>query len=51
MPSLRANRRGEAPRGDLGVTMLVLTPTKLDDAQRELLGQLAQLHAAKRAPR
>ena len=23
--------------------MLVLTPTKLDDAQRELLGQLAQL--------
>ena len=43
VPSLRANRRGEAPRGDLGVTMLVLTPTKLDDAQRELLGQLAQL--------
>lgn len=43
VPSLRANRRGETPRGDLGVTLLVQTPTKLDDAQRELLGQLAQL--------
>ena len=43
VPSLRVNRRGETPRGDLGVTLLVQTPTKLDDAQRELLGQLAQL--------
>ncbi len=28
-------------RGDLGVTLVVDTPTKLDDAQRELLAQLA----------
>ncbi len=28
-------------RGDLGVTLIVDTPTKLDDAQRELLAQLA----------
>ncbi len=28
-------------RGDLGVTLLVQTPTKLDDRQRELLRQLA----------
>lgn len=32
-----------AGRGDLGVTVLVQTPTKLDDRQRELLRQLAQL--------
>lgn len=32
--------RGQG-RGDLGVTLLVQTPTKLDDAQRELLRQLA----------
>lgn len=43
VPSLRPNRRGETPRGDLGVTLLVQTPTKLDAAQRELLAQLAQL--------
>lgn len=43
VPSLRPNRRGETTRGDLGVTFLVQTPTKLDAAQRELLGQLAQL--------
>lgn len=43
VPSLRANRRGENPRGDLGVTMLVQTPTKLDAEQRELLAQLAQM--------
>lgn len=29
-------------RGDLGVTLLVQTPTKLDDRQRELLRQLAE---------
>lgn len=43
VPSLRANRRGETPRGDLGITMLVQTPTKLDSQQRDLLAQLAQL--------
>lgn len=43
VPSLRANRRGENPRGDLGITMLVQTPTKLDSQQRDLLAQLAQL--------
>ena len=30
-------------RGDLGVTFIVKTPTKLDDAQRELLRQLAEV--------
>ena len=30
-------------RGDLGVTLLVQTPTKLDDHQRELLRQLAEV--------
>lgn len=30
-------------RGDLGVTLLVQTPTKLDDRQRELLRELAEL--------
>lgn len=29
-------------RGDLGITFLVQTPTKLDDTQRELLRQLAE---------
>ena len=29
-------------RGDLGVTLLVLTPTKLDEHQRDLLRQLAE---------
>lgn len=29
-------------RGDLGITFLVQTPTKLDDQQRELLRQLAE---------
>ena len=29
-------------RGDLGVTLLVETPTKLNDRQRELLRQLAE---------
>ncbi|WP_179756955.1 molecular chaperone DnaJ [Microlunatus parietis] len=36
-PRLRGNGRGE-----LGVTLLVQTPTKLDDSQRELLRQLAE---------
>lgn len=38
IPRLRANGRGE-----LGVTLLVQTPTRLDDEQRELLRQLAEL--------
>lgn len=42
VPSLHPNRRGENPRGELGVTLLVQTPTKLDDHQRELLRQLAE---------
>lgn len=37
VPKLRGGGRGE-----LGVTLLVQTPTKLDDAQRELLRQLAE---------
>lgn len=37
VPRLRA-----AGRGDLGVTLLVQTPESLDDAQRELLRQLAE---------
>ncbi len=42
-PSLRPNRRGEKLRGDLGITFLVQTPTKLSDEQRVLLEQLAEL--------
>ena len=38
VPRLRSNGRGE-----LGVTLLVQTPTRLDDEQRELLRQLAEL--------
>ena len=38
VPRLRANGRGQ-----LGVTLLVQTPTRLDDEQRELLRQLAEL--------
>ena len=42
----QGSRRSEAARGggrgDLGVTLLVQTPTKLDDKQRELLRQLAE---------
>jgi len=33
----------DGARGDLGVTLLVQTPTRLDDAQRALLEQLAEL--------
>jgi molecular chaperone DnaJ len=38
VPRLRSNGRGQ-----LGVTLLVQTPTRLDDEQRELLRQLAEL--------
>ena len=38
VPHLRASGRGQ-----LGVTLLVQTPTRLDDEQRELLRQLAEL--------
>ena len=38
VPRLRSNGRG-----DLGVTLLVQTPTRLDDEQRDLLRQLAEL--------
>ncbi len=38
VPKLRGNGRG-----DLGVTFLVTTPTKLDHEQRELLQQFAEL--------
>lgn len=37
VPRLRGNGRGE-----LGITLLVQTPTKLDDHQRDLLTQLAE---------
>ncbi|MBB1510108.1 molecular chaperone DnaJ [Tessaracoccus sp. MC1756] len=36
-------------RGDLGVTLLVQTPTKLDDHQRELMRQLAEARDELRA--
>ncbi len=38
VPKLRSNGRGQ-----LGVTLLVQTPTRVDDEQRELLRQLAEL--------
>ncbi len=38
VPLLRANGRGQ-----MGVTLLVQTPTRIDDDQRELLRQLAEL--------
>ncbi|RLP10972.1 molecular chaperone DnaJ [Propionibacterium australiense] len=41
VPALRGRDRGR--RGDLGVTVVVETPTRLTDEQRELLGRLAQL--------
>jgi len=40
VPRLRAGGRG-----DLGITLIVDTPTKLDDAQRALLAQLAEARA------
>lgn len=42
VPRLRGTRNGQQTRGDLGVTFMVATPTRLDDAQRELLTQLAE---------
>ena len=38
-----------AGRGDLGVTLLVQTPTGLDDTQRDLLRKLAEARAESRA--
>ena len=38
-----------AGRGDLGVTLLVQTPTGLDDTQRDLLRRLAEARAESRA--
>jgi molecular chaperone DnaJ len=38
VPRLRASGRGQ-----LGITLLVQTPTRIDDEQRELLRQLAEL--------
>jgi molecular chaperone DnaJ len=38
VPRLRASGRGQ-----LGVTLLVQTPSRIDDDQRELLRQLAEL--------
>lgn len=46
VPRLRGRGRGE-----LGVTLLVQTPTKLDDDQRDLLRQLAELRAEEGAER
>ncbi len=44
VPRLRSNGRGQ-----LGVTLLVQTPTRIDDEQRELLRQLAELREETRA--
>lgn len=44
VPRLRASGRGQ-----LGVTLLVQTPTRIDDEQRELLRQLAELREETRA--
>ena len=38
MPKLRGGGRG-----DLGITLLVQTPTKLDEEQRDLLRRFAEL--------
>lgn len=43
IPSLRPDRRGGKPRGDLGITFLVQTPTRLSEEQRDLLVRLAEL--------
>lgn len=40
VPKLRARDAGQ--RGDLGVTLVVRTPTKLDEQQRELIRSLAE---------
>ncbi|WP_316667336.1 molecular chaperone DnaJ [uncultured Propionibacterium sp.] len=41
IPALRGRDRGR--RGELGVTVVIETPTRLNDEQRELLIRLAQL--------
>ncbi|PIF03596.1 MAG: molecular chaperone DnaJ, partial [Propionibacterium sp.] len=43
VPDKGATRLHSSQRGDLHVTLLVQTPTKLDDEQRELLQQLAAM--------
>jgi molecular chaperone DnaJ len=43
VPKLRSHGRG-----DLGVTLLVQTPTKLDDRQRDLLRELAEVREESR---
>lgn len=43
VPKLRGNGRGK-----LGVTLLVLTPTKLDEGQKEALRLLAELRDEER---
>lgn len=42
MPRLQRNGR-DLGRGELGITLMVQTPTKVSDEQRELLRQLADL--------
>ena len=44
VPRLRGSGRGQ-----LGVTLLVQTPTRLDDEQRDLLRQFAELRDETRA--
>ena len=44
VPRLRGSGRGQ-----LGVTLLVQTPTRIDDEQRDLLRQLAELRDETRA--
>lgn len=41
--AVKLRARDGSQRGDLGITLLVQTPTRLDDQQRELLRQLAEL--------
>lgn len=45
MKGLGANRLQGSGRGDMKITLNVATPTKLNDEQRELLTQLAELRA------
>lgn len=42
--------QSKGERGDLVVHINVLIPTKLNDRERELIGEFAQLHDAKRRP-
>ena len=43
MPGRGVPRLRGGGRGELGVTLLVQTPTKLDDEQRDLLRRFAEL--------